>query len=201
MLAHSSERVNSDSEGDASKVERQTREHSVSCLHPQKPKEIFSANRKTSSEQSPIRCGGTSSRHSVESVSNQNFTRDGEEFTKVPRAVAEAKSYSCEQLLEFGKYCEELSWNHRKQLHFLHQRQAELQKELYVEQKKRHQLYYCNLDRTISGGRILWNAVAVFEMTKTSWQTGNLKMNEDLGDPSGTCFVRGWNLGRRCSDC
>ena len=36
----------------------------------------------------------------------------------------------------------------------------------------------------ISGGQILWNAVAIFEMTKTSWQTRNLKMNEDLGDLS-----------------
>ena len=33
----------------------------------------------------------------------------------------------------------------------------------------------------ISGGRILWNAIAVCEMTKTYWQTGNIKMNEDLG--------------------
>ena len=32
-----------------------------------------------------------------------------------------------------------------------------------------------NLDRMISGGRILWNAVAICEMTKTSWQNGNLK--------------------------
>ena len=30
-------------------------------------------------------------------------------------------------------------------------------------------------------------------MTKTSWQTGNLKMNEDWVNPSGTCFVPGWN--------
>ena len=28
-------------------------------------------------------------------------------------------------------------------------------------------------------------------MSKTSWQTGNLKMNEDSGNPSRTCFVRG----------
>ena len=42
----------------------------------------------------------------------------------------------------------------------------------------------------ISGGRILWNAIAVCEMTETSWQTGNLKMNEDLWNPSRTCFVR-----------
>ena len=28
-------------------------------------------------------------------------------------------------------------------------------------------------------------------MSKTSWQTGNLKMNEDLKYPSRACFVRG----------
>ena len=68
------------------------------------------------------------------------------------------------------------------QLHFIAQKQAELQNELHVEQKKRHQPYYCNLDRMISGGWILCNAIAVCEMTKTSWQTGTLKMNEDLGE-------------------
>ena len=41
------------------------------------------------------------------------------------------------------------------QLHFIDQRQAELQNELYVEQKKRHQPYDCNLDRMVSGRRIL----------------------------------------------
>ena len=53
----------------------------------------------------------------------------------------------------------------------------------------------------ISGSWILWNAIAVSEMTKTSWQTGNLKKNEDLVNPSGTCLDRGENLGRRYSDC
>ena len=51
----------------------------------------------------------------------------------------------------------------------------------------------------MSDGWILWNDVAVCEMTKTSWQTGNL--NEDLGNPSRTCFVPGVILGRRYSDC
>ena len=60
-----------------------------------------------------MRCRGTSSRHSTESVSNQNFTRDGEEFTKVLTAAADAKVDHIDNLLEFGKYCEELSWNHR----------------------------------------------------------------------------------------
>ena len=35
----------------------------------------------------------------MESVSNQNFTRDGEEFTKVAMAVAEAKSSSNVQFI------------------------------------------------------------------------------------------------------
>ena len=33
----------------------------------------------------------------------------------------------------------------------------------------------------ISGGQIPWNAIAICEMSKTSWQTGKLIMNEDLG--------------------
>ena len=36
------------------------------------------------------------------------------------------------------------------------QKQAESQNELHVEQKKRHQPSYWNLDRMISGSRILW---------------------------------------------
>ena len=45
VLAHSSERVNSDSEGEASNVETKTKAQ-CSCLLPQKPKEIYSAIRK-----------------------------------------------------------------------------------------------------------------------------------------------------------
>ena len=36
----------------------------------------------------------------------------------------------------------------------------------------------------ISGGRILWNAIAICERSKTSWQTGKLRMNEDPGNHS-----------------
>ena len=107
---------------------------------------------------------------------------------KLTETVAEAKSYS------YGQFIRSILKNHHgiiEQLHFINQRQAELQNELYVEQMNRHQPYCCNLDRMICGGRILWNAVAVCEMTKTSWQRGNFKMNEDLGNPSSICFVRG----------
>ena len=86
-----------------------------------------------------------------------------------------------------------------EKLHFIDQRKAEVQKELYAEQKKRHQ-YDCILDRMISDGRILWHTVANCEMTKTSWQTGNLKMNEDLENPSRHALFAEGILGRRYSD-
>ena len=35
-----------------------------------------------------------------------------------------------------------------------------------------------------SGGQILWNAIAICEMSKTSWQTGKLLMNENLENHS-----------------
>ena len=119
----------------------------------QKPKEIYSARRKVwwpevsraqspqrrtwILEKSPIRCRGTSSRHSVESVSNQNFTGDGDEFTEVPKAVEEAKSCSYVQFV--SNLASVVKNYHRiiEQIHFIDQKQVELQNELYVEQKKR----------------------------------------------------------------
>ena len=137
----------------------------------------------------------------MESVSNQNFTGDGEDFTKDPEAVAEAKSYSYVQFIRIWQVLWRIIMESSNNYTSSIRKQAELQNELYVGQMKRHQPYYCNLDRMISGGRILWNAVAICEMTETSWQMRNLSMNEDLGNPSRTCFVRGVNLGWRCSDC
>ena len=45
---------------------------------------------------------------------NKKFAGDGEEeSTKVSRAVTKAKVICTDNTLELGKYCEELSWNHR----------------------------------------------------------------------------------------
>ena len=76
--AHSSERENSDSEGDASKVGTKM-EAQYSHSLPQIPKEIYSTNRrvwwldnsraqKRISEQSPVRCRGTRPHHSVDTT-------------------------------------------------------------------------------------------------------------------------------------
>ena len=45
-----------------------------------------------------------------------------------------------------------------------------------------------------SGGQILWNAIATFEMSKTSWPTWKLRMNEDLGNHSKDLFFHSVSL-------
>ena len=70
-----------------------------------------------------------------------------------------------------------------ERLHIIAQKQTELQNELYDEYNREHQLHYCNPDWMISG-QILWNAIAICEVSKTSWQTMKLLMNEDLGNLS-----------------
>ena len=53
---------------------------------------------------------------------------------------------------------------------------------IYTTSKRGKQPHYCNRDWMTSGCQILWNAVAICEISKTSWQTGKLRMNEDLGN-------------------
>ena len=48
----------------------------------------------------------------------------------------------------------------------------------------------------MSGGWILWSAVALCERTKTSWQTRNLKMNEDLVESFWDMPCSRWEFGK-----
>ena len=112
-------------------------------------------------------------------VWNQNLTGNGKEFTKVSRAVAEAKSYLYERFIRIWQVWRRIIMESSNSYTSIDQRQVELQNELRVEWKKGHQPYYCNLDWMESGGQIPWSAIAICEMSKT-WQTGNLEMNEDL---------------------
>ena len=67
-------------------------------------------------EQSPVSCRGTRSCHSMDSilsVQNKNFSGDGKEFTKFVEPSEKPKVVYTDNSLEFGKSCEELSWNHR----------------------------------------------------------------------------------------
>ena len=55
---------------------------------------------------------------------------------------------------------------------------------LYVEWKEGNICCIMAIQIGLSGGQIPWNAIAICETSMTSWQTGNLKMNEDLGNHS-----------------
>ena len=46
------------------------------------------------------------------SVQKQNFTRNPEKLAKVPGTREETKVIYTDNSLEFGKACEDLSWNH-----------------------------------------------------------------------------------------
>ena len=61
--------------------------------------------------------------------------------------------------------------------HLIDPRQMALLKEPFDLWKKALQQYCYNQDWMKSGGLMLWNAIALCKMSKTSWQTGNLKMN------------------------
>ena len=134
MLAHSSERENSDSEGDASKVERQKRKHSVhayfrknrmrSILRTEKYGDLITAEHKVFNE-------GRDSRNNhryavvVQVLAthwNPGQTKTSQVTEKNLRKFLEPSLkpnvFHTYNLLAFVKYCEELSWNHRtKTLH------------------------------------------------------------------------------------
>ena len=59
------------------------------------------------------------------------------------------------------------------------QKQMGLLREQYADSKE-HLQYCCNQVWTKNGGLILWNAVAICDMFKTSWQTGKHRMKGDL---------------------
>ena len=64
---------------------------------------------------SSICCGGTRFGNSAVTIlhmQNKNFSGNPEEPTEVPGADEEPKAIYTDNSLEFGKSCEELSWNH-----------------------------------------------------------------------------------------
>ena len=67
------------------------------------------------SKQSPICSRGSGPSHSMDpgvSVQKQDFTRNPEKLAKVPGTREETKVIYTDSSLEFGKACEDLSWNH-----------------------------------------------------------------------------------------
>ena len=140
-------------------------------------------HRRWISEQSSTRSRGTRSRHSMDSflfVQTKNFSGDGQEFTKVSRAVwKKPKVIYMDNSLEFGKSCEDLSWNHRTSTPYRSETNGIAERAARrVKEGTSAVLLQSGLDQT-NGGLIPWNALAICEMSKTSWQMGKLLTQGD----------------------
>ena len=86
--------------------------------------------------------------------------------------------------MEFGKACEVLSWNHSTSTP--HRSETNVIAERAVRRVKQRALQqYCyNQDWMKRGGQTLWNAIAICEMTKTSWQMEKRHTKDDLENHS-----------------
>ena len=74
--------------------------------------------------------------------------------------------------LEFGKSCEELSWNHCTSTRHTDEKQMGSPKEQCVELRKGHLRYCCNQVWTMNGERIPWSVTAIFETFKITCLLG-----------------------------
>ena len=137
-------------------------------------------------EQSQIRCRGPRSCHSVDSVlsvQNKIFTRDGKKLIKILGTVASIESCTNRQLDGIWKTCEDLSWNHRTSTP--HRSETNGIAERAVRRVKEGRQQYCyNQDQMKGGGQTLWNAIAICEMSKTSWQMRKRHTKDDLENHS-----------------
>ena len=94
------------------------------------------------------------------------------ELSRKPKII-----YS-DNVFEFGKACEDLSWIIvRRPLTI--QKQMGLLTEQYAELMKGHLLYCCNRVRMKKGGRCPWNVTAIYEIFKISCLMGRHRMKGD----------------------
>ena len=134
------------------------------------------------SKQSQIRCRGTRSSHSM----NKNFIRVKQKLLRRRKGVYESnlepsekpEVFYTDNRLEFGKSCEDSSWNHCASTP--HRSETHGVAERAVRRMKGRLQYCCNPAWRKNGGLVLWSAVAICEMSKTSWQMGKHLMNGDL---------------------
>ena len=93
---------------------------------------------------------------------------------------AESHFFNDTYSLKFGKHCEDLSWNHRTSTPHRSETNGIAERAVRgIKDRKSAVLFAIWLGRK-NGGLILWNAVAIFEMFKTSWQTEKLRVNGNL---------------------
>ena len=151
-------------------------------LRAEKLGDLITANHKVFNEggesrkQSLIRSRGTRFSHSMDSilsVQNKNFSGDGQEFTKVSRSIGKADSHLYRQFIGI--------WQNLVKTYrgiIIDPRRMVLLRERYAEERRRLQCC-CKQAWMKNGGLVLWHALAICEMSKTSCRTGEHLMNGD----------------------
>ena len=138
---------------------------------------------------------------SITSVQHKNLSGHGKEFRKVLGADEETKSHLYWQI----------PWNLAslarndpgitERQHHTDQKQVGLLKEQSAELRKgRLLLYCCNQAWIKNSWLILWNAIAVCDMSKTSWQTRKLPVRKTIWRTMKRVKNSFWSNGRISSD-
>ena len=97
----------------------------------------------------------------------KNSQETGGALRKFLEPSLKSKVIFTDNSLEFGKYCQDLSWNHRTSTH--HRSETNDIAERAVRRVKEGTQQYCyNRDWMKNGGPILRNAIAMCETSKTS---------------------------------
>ena len=137
------------------------------------------------SKQSSICSRGTGSSYSMdpgESVKKENFTRNPEKLAKVPGTREETISLFSDNSLEFGKACEDLSWNHctstphRSETYGIAGRAVRR-----VKEGTSAVLLQSGLNESWVG-QILWNVTPICETSQIYYLMGRRPMKDVLGN-------------------
>ena len=127
------------------------------------------------SKQSPICNRGAGLGHPMDpivSVQNKNFS--GLEPDRKPQVI------STDNSLEFGKACEDLSWNHCTSTPHRSDHKWDCWKSSAQSKKKAPLPHCCNPVWVKTGGQIPWNAVPICETFKISYLMGRPHMMKDV---------------------
>ena len=119
----------------------------------------------------------------VLSVQNENFSGDGRETCNSFSSCQ--KSRQSFTLTTPWSLAEPVKTYHGtiELQHLIDPRRMVLLKQWYAEEKKERLLYWCHHAWLKNDWLILWNADAIFEMSKTSWQMGKLLVKGYFGEP------------------
>ena len=116
--------------------------------------------------QSPVRCRVQDL--ATQWIQNKSFAGDGEELITILGTVASTESNNRWSLVKHVKNYHGIT----ALQHLIDPRRTASLIEPSNKWNRAQQQYCYSQDKIIRGGQILWNAVALFEMSTTSWKMG-----------------------------